>query len=37
MRRARRNRGVETIVWLAKLPDGSPTGGFFRDKQPIPW
>jgi NAD(P)-dependent dehydrogenase (short-subunit alcohol dehydrogenase family) len=30
-------QGVETIVWLAKLPDGSPTGGFFRDKQPIPW
>lgn len=29
--------GVETIVWLATLPDGSPTGGFFRDKQPIDW
>lgn len=30
-------QGVETIVWLATLPDGGPTGGFFRDKQPIPW
>jgi NAD(P)-dependent dehydrogenase (short-subunit alcohol dehydrogenase family) len=29
--------GVETIVWLATLPDGGPTGGFFRDKEPIPW
>lgn len=30
-------QGVETIVWLATLPDGGPTGGFFRDKKPIPW
>ena len=30
-------QGVETIVWLARLPDNGPTGGFFRDKQPIPW
>jgi NAD(P)-dependent dehydrogenase (short-subunit alcohol dehydrogenase family) len=29
--------GVETIVWLATLPDNGPTGGFFRDKQPIAW
>jgi NAD(P)-dependent dehydrogenase (short-subunit alcohol dehydrogenase family) len=29
--------GVNTIVWLATLPDGSPTGLFFRDRQPIPW
>jgi NAD(P)-dependent dehydrogenase (short-subunit alcohol dehydrogenase family) len=29
--------GVDTIVWLATLPDGSPTGGFFRDRQPIAW
>jgi NAD(P)-dependent dehydrogenase (short-subunit alcohol dehydrogenase family) len=29
--------GVETIVWLATLPDDGPTGGFFRYKQPIPW
>ncbi|MCP5419459.1 MAG: SDR family oxidoreductase [Gammaproteobacteria bacterium] len=27
----------ETIVWAATLPDGGPSGGFFRDRQPIPW
>ena len=30
-------QGVETIVWLATLPDNDPTGSFFRDKQPIAW
>lgn len=29
--------GVDTIVWLATLPDGSPSGGFFRDRKPIDW
>ncbi len=29
--------GADTIVWAATLPDGGPTGGFFRDRQPIPW
>ena len=29
--------GADTIVWLATLPDNGPTGGFFRDRQPIPW
>lgn len=29
--------GADTIVWLSTLPDGGPTGGFFRDRQPIPW
>jgi NAD(P)-dependent dehydrogenase (short-subunit alcohol dehydrogenase family) len=29
--------GAETPVWLSMLPDSGPTGGFFRDKQPIPW
>lgn len=29
--------GADTIVWLATLPDGSPTGGFFRDREPIAW
>lgn len=28
---------AETIVWLATLPDGGPTGGFFMDKKPIDW
>ena len=30
-------QGAETAVWLAMLPDNGPTGGFFRDKKPIPW
>ena len=30
-------QGAETIVWATTLPDKGPTGGFFRDKQPIPW
>ena len=30
-------QGIDTIVWLATLPDGGPTGGFFSDRQPIPW
>nr|WP_250124028.1 hypothetical protein [Chroococcidiopsis sp. CCMEE 29] len=30
-------QGVDTIVWLATLPDDGPTSGFFRDRQPIPW
>ena len=30
-------QGVNTIVSLATLPDNGPTGGFFRDRQPIPW
>jgi NAD(P)-dependent dehydrogenase (short-subunit alcohol dehydrogenase family) len=29
--------GAETIVWAATLPDDGPTGGFFRDRAPIPW
>ncbi len=29
--------GADTVVWLATLPDGGPTGGFFRDREPIPW
>jgi NAD(P)-dependent dehydrogenase (short-subunit alcohol dehydrogenase family) len=28
---------ADTAVWLATLPDDGPTGGFFRDRQPIPW
>jgi NAD(P)-dependent dehydrogenase (short-subunit alcohol dehydrogenase family) len=30
-------KGAETAVWLATLPTGGPTGGFFQDKAPIPW
>lgn len=29
--------GADTIVWLATLPDDGPSGGFFRDRKPIPW
>jgi NAD(P)-dependent dehydrogenase (short-subunit alcohol dehydrogenase family) len=28
---------ADTPVWLATLPDDGPTGGFFRERQPIPW
>ncbi len=28
---------AKTPVWLATLPDDGPTGGFFREHQPIPW
>lgn len=31
------SKGAETPVWAATLPDGGPTGGFFRDKEPIEW
>jgi NAD(P)-dependent dehydrogenase (short-subunit alcohol dehydrogenase family) len=29
--------GTDTIIWLATLPEDGPSGGFFRDRQPIPW
>lgn len=29
--------GADTAVWLATLPADGPTGGFFRDRQPIAW
>ena len=29
--------GAAGIVWAATLPDSGPTGGFFRDGQPLPW
>jgi NAD(P)-dependent dehydrogenase (short-subunit alcohol dehydrogenase family) len=28
---------VETILWLATLPSDGPNGGYFRDREPIPW
>jgi NAD(P)-dependent dehydrogenase (short-subunit alcohol dehydrogenase family) len=30
-------QGADTAVWLATLPDGGPSGGFFRDRKPIAW
>lgn len=29
--------GADTAIWLATLPDTGPTGGFFRDRNPIDW
>lgn len=29
--------GAETPAWLATLPNDGPSGGFFRDCQPINW
>ena len=30
-------QGADTVIWLATLPDDGPTGGFFEDRQLIPW
>jgi carbonyl reductase 1 len=30
-------KGSETPAWLALLPDGGPSGGFFRDQHEIAW
>ncbi|HEY7722756.1 MAG TPA: SDR family NAD(P)-dependent oxidoreductase [Pedococcus sp.] len=29
--------GAAGVVWAATLPDDGPTGGFFRDGQPLGW
>lgn len=29
--------GAASVMWAATLPDDGPTGGFFRDGEPIPW
>ena len=29
--------GADSIVWAAMLPNNGPTGGFFRDRRPVPW
>lgn len=31
------SEGAAGVVWAATLPDDGPTGGFFRDRRPIPW
>jgi len=28
---------ADTAIWLASLPDDGPTGGFFKDREPLPW
>lgn len=30
-------QGAAGIVWAASLTDDGPTGGFFRDRRPLPW
>ncbi len=30
-------KGAETPAWLALLPEGGPTGRFFRDRREIPF
>jgi NAD(P)-dependent dehydrogenase (short-subunit alcohol dehydrogenase family) len=30
-------QGADTAVWLSTLPEGGPSGGFFRDRRPVPW
>jgi NAD(P)-dependent dehydrogenase (short-subunit alcohol dehydrogenase family) len=29
--------GAAGVVWAATLPEGGPTGGFFRDGEPLAW
>jgi len=29
--------GADTAVWLATLPTGGPSGGFFQDRKPFPF
>jgi NAD(P)-dependent dehydrogenase (short-subunit alcohol dehydrogenase family) len=29
--------GAAGITWAATLDDDGPTGGFYRDRRPIPW
>ena len=31
------SEGAASVVWGAVIPDGGPTGGFFRDGEPLPW
>jgi NAD(P)-dependent dehydrogenase (short-subunit alcohol dehydrogenase family) len=29
--------GADTVVWLATLPEGGPSGGYFKERKRIPW
>ena len=29
--------GAASVLWAVDLPDDGPTGGFYRDGQPVPW
>jgi NAD(P)-dependent dehydrogenase (short-subunit alcohol dehydrogenase family) len=30
-------QGADTAVWLATMSEDGPSGGFFRNREPIPW
>ncbi|HEU4408482.1 MAG TPA: SDR family oxidoreductase [Polyangiaceae bacterium] len=30
-------QAADTAIWLATLPDGGPTGGFFADRERVAW
>jgi hypothetical protein len=30
-------QGADTAVWLATLPDGGPSGGYFRERKRMAW
>ena len=30
-------QAADALLWLATLPDNGPTGGFFREHQPLAW
>lgn len=30
-------KGAASVIWAADLADNGPTGGFFRDGEPVPW
>jgi NAD(P)-dependent dehydrogenase (short-subunit alcohol dehydrogenase family) len=29
--------GAASVLWAVDLPDGGPTGGFYRNGHPVPW
>jgi hypothetical protein len=29
--------GADTAAWLATLPDDGPSGGYFYEREQIPW
>jgi NAD(P)-dependent dehydrogenase (short-subunit alcohol dehydrogenase family) len=29
--------GAASVLWAVDLPDGGPSGGFYRDGRPLPW
>jgi NAD(P)-dependent dehydrogenase (short-subunit alcohol dehydrogenase family) len=31
------HEGAASVLWAVDLPEGGPTGGFFRDGRPLPW